>query len=151
MLMHKEFTFRGIRVDFEKSYPGSPIVVIARKHEVEQIIANILLNSIEAMVHPTGDLVIKIRFLTSNSGVDLQIIDNGEGLPENVEDELFSKFFTTKDKGTGLGLSISMELAEKFGGRLTLKARPEGGAIATLRLPLARPGAHPSIDESGST
>lgn len=136
-LLQKEFDFRQISIDFEKQGSAPPCTVLAVKHEIEQIVANLLLNSIEAFSPLATDRRIRIEFLTSNVSVDLRIIDNGQGLPKGMESEVFSKFVTTKETGTGLGLSISTALAEKFGGQLELEGEPQGGTIALLRLPLA--------------
>ena len=71
--------------------------------------------------------------------VYLSVEDNGSGiLPESLPN-LFLAFFTTKDGGNdlGLGLYISRGIVEEFGGRISARARPEGGSIFELTLPVA--------------
>jgi signal transduction histidine kinase len=70
----------------------------------------------------------------------VSITDTGSGIPVDLMGRIFDPFFTTKPvgEGTGLGLSISYEIAKKHGGEIGAANAPEGGAVFTLRLPLAR-------------
>ena len=74
--------------------------------------------------------------------VVLTIQDNGPGLPEENLDRVFDPFFTTKDpgKGTGLGLAICDRLVDGMGGRISVENAASGGAVFTLRIPMAVPG-----------
>jgi len=71
------------------------------------------------------------------------IADSGPGIATDVIGRIFDPFFTTKPlgEGTGLGLSISYEIAKKHGGDLSAESPAGGGAVFTLRLPLARKAA----------
>ena len=66
--------------------------------------------------------------------------DHGTGLDAGVADRLFDPYFSTKSKGTGLGLAICRNLADRMGGSIILRSRPDGtrenpGALAELTLP----------------
>ena len=74
----------------------------------------------------------------------ITVADRGKGLPEGKEEKIFQRFYTERpsEEGfgqhSGLGLSIARQIANAHGGSLTAENRPDGGAIFTLRLPLAR-------------
>jgi signal transduction histidine kinase len=72
----------------------------------------------------------------------IDIADTGPGIPPEIMGRLFDPFFTTKPvgEGTGLGLSISYEIVKKHGGEIRAESPADGGAIFTVRIPLARPG-----------
>ena len=65
------------------------------------------------------------------------------GIAPDVLGRIFDPFFTTKPvgEGTGLGLSISYEIITKHGGEIRAQSPPAGGAVFTIRLPVARAGA----------
>jgi signal transduction histidine kinase len=68
---------------------------------------------------------------------EIDITDRGVGFGGADPEQLFQAFHTTKPSGTGLGLAIVRRLPSLQGGSVLLKARDGGGAIATLRLPIA--------------
>lgn len=118
--------------------PGAlevPHVIKGDAMELSQVFVNILSNAID--VSPEG-ATIKIEVSNRNGYVEISIKDQGEGIPEEVEDRLFTPFFTTKEvgKGTGLGLAISKNIVEQFGGRIEFRnEETPWGAGFTIRLP----------------
>ena len=70
----------------------------------------------------------------------VSIADTGSGIAPDVIGRIFDPFFTTKTvgEGTGLGLSISYEIVKKHGGEIRAESPPGGGAVFTVRLPIAR-------------
>jgi signal transduction histidine kinase len=70
--------------------------------------------------------------------VELQVYDNGEGIPQEVLERVFDPFFTTKTQGgTGLGLAISRRIVEEAGGAITAESETGRGTSFTVRLPVA--------------
>ena len=67
---------------------------------------------------------------------EIRVQDNGAGLTHDALSHALDPFFTTKDSGTGLGLSISFEIVQAHDGELTLCNGSDGGAVATIRLPI---------------
>ncbi len=102
-----------------------------------QIFVNLLQNARDA--DPRGRIDVGARL--GDGEVVLHVRDQGPGLPAGVRAHLFEPFFTTKPpgQGTGLGLYTSYALARGLGGSLALDDHPEGGAVATLRLPVSDP------------
>jgi signal transduction histidine kinase len=71
--------------------------------------------------------------------VRIEVVDHGHGIAEDVLPRVFEPFFSTRPpaRGMGLGLAISRTIVEGVGGQIWLENRPEGGAIAIVRLPVA--------------
>lgn len=126
-----QFAKRGIRVELVQS-PGSPVAAAASS-EVEQVLNTVLANAIEAM--KSGGLL-RIGWRPAPGGrLAIEIEDNGPGLsPEQLE-QLFVPFQTSKSSGLGVGLALGRRIAERLGGTLDLKNRPERGVAVTLTLP----------------
>ncbi len=106
--------------------------------EISQVWTNLLLNAVDAM-GSHGDINIKAS--ASSHFIQIQIADSGPGIPmENLE-KIFETNFTTKNSsksfGLGLGLTISRNIITKNGGAIEAANRAEGGAIFTIRLPIA--------------
>jgi two-component system NtrC family sensor kinase len=70
--------------------------------------------------------------------IEINVSDNGNGIPKNVLDKIFQPFFTTKPtgQGTGLGLSLSYDILKSHGGRIEVQSQPNEGTIFTILLPL---------------
>lgn len=113
--------------------------VIADKVQVEQVILNLLRNSLEAIVK-AGSARREI-LLTASAGepgfVEIAVADAGPGLPPDVAERLFMPFITTKAAGMGLGLSIGRSIIEAQGGRLWLAESGAGGCCFRFTLPEA--------------
>ncbi|WP_158774337.1 sensor histidine kinase [Cobetia sp. L2A1] len=72
---------------------------------------------------------------TTVAGVEIRIMDHGNGVPEHLKTRIFTPFFTTRANGSGIGLSVSSGLITQLGGRLWLEDTPGGGATFCLWLP----------------
>jgi len=87
-----------------------------------------------------------VRVSTSNeqASIRVDVADTGPGVSEEVKEELFETFATTKDTGMGVGLMISKSIIDAHYGRMELKPNPGGGAVFSFTLPLsACPGSAP--------
>jgi PAS domain S-box-containing protein len=108
--------------------------------ELKQLVANLISNAADA-VEPGGKIRISLATASAEQGdgVQIQIADNGPGVPEKNYAHIFEPFFTTKeDVGTGLGLWVSKEIAERHGGNIQLSSGIDnglGGAVFTVFLP----------------
>jgi PAS domain S-box-containing protein len=108
--------------------------------ELKQLVANLISNAADA-VEPGGKIRISLAPASAEQGdgVEIQIADDGPGVPEKTHSHIFEPFFTTKeDVGTGLGLWVSKEIAERHGGTIQLDTANNnglGGAVFTVFLP----------------
>ncbi len=136
-----------IRLDFPAG--ERPISVVADATQVRQVVLNLLLNALDAVppggtVHLESDVEGKPPAASHgrwkrrrNGWAAVRVSDNGTGLPEKLAERVFEPFVSTKESGTGLGLSICKRILEAHGGEITAANAPEGGAVFTVRLPLA--------------
>jgi two-component system C4-dicarboxylate transport sensor histidine kinase DctB len=103
---------------------------------LQQILLNLIINAEHSLASQT-DGRIEIRIATTAEIVEVRVIDNGVGLPQDLAPRLAEPFFTTKQAAAGLGLTVAAGLADMLGGRLELQNRVGGGALALLTLPAA--------------
>jgi PAS domain S-box-containing protein len=114
----------------------APILLDGDAAQIQQLLLNLLLNSLDAMA-AGGELTVRVR--VSGEQLDLAVIDTGDGIREDMLEQLFVPFSTSKPTGVGLGLGICRRIANAHGGTLTGRNRSEGGAEFCLSLPLSSP------------
>jgi PAS domain S-box-containing protein len=112
--------------------------VMGDRVQLQQVILNLIMNSIDAMkdVEGTRELIITSR-RAEHDELLASVSDTGVGLPPQQADQIFNAFFTTKPQGTGMGLSISRSILESHGGRLWAADNTPRGARFCLTLPIA--------------
>ena len=110
--------------------------------KLSQVFMNLLSNAFHAIADK-GD--VWIRTSADDHVVQVEIEDNGHGIPRENLKRIFEPFFTTKavGQGTGLGLSISYGIIEQHHGKIFVANAAGGGAIFTLRLPILQENANP--------
>jgi len=123
---------RGVTV--QRDYQPVPLLVNSFGSELNQVWTNIIDNAIDAM-HGTGEL--RIRTYRDDGCVVVEIVDNGPGIPEEVQPHIFEPFFTTKGvgEGTGLGLDTVQRIVKKHRGNIQLSSKP-GDTRFQVWLPL---------------
>ena len=123
-----------LQVEYLQQMPDEPVMVLGDQIRLEQVVINLIRNSLDAMAK-TNNPKLKIILKTNNNAV-ITIIDNGHGISDLKS--LFEPFYTTKDPGhgVGLGLAISSGIIKELGGRLIAKNSPDSGAIFEITLPL---------------
>lgn len=84
---------------------------------MEQALINLLTNSMYSLAHLTNK-EISIEATQTNNRLYISIIDNGPGVPKEIEDKIFLPFFTTRKEGAGIGLTLSKNIIEAHGGYL---------------------------------
>ncbi|MGN6702059.1 MAG: PAS domain S-box protein, partial [Burkholderiaceae bacterium] len=115
------------------SYAPRLPAVSADRVMLEQVLLNLTRNAIEAMQHVAPErriLRIAVRPEEKQAGqqnVEVQVIDQGHGIPTEVAERLFSPFFSTKAEGMGMGLNICRTAIELHGGTLSHLRNPTGG------------------------
>ena len=119
--------------------------------ELTQVVINLVVNAAHAMPQG-GALRIATRDVQTDAQagagdgaeVEIEIADDGPGMPPEVLARIFDPFFTTKRSlGTGLGLSISQTLVTHAGGTILAQSTPGAGSRFTIRLPAAEPAGGP--------
>jgi len=93
------------------------------------------LTTVESRPIDERGIVLEVRAGEAKDEVELAVRDSGPGIPDNLADEVFKPFFTTKSNGTGLGLALSRTIIEAHGGRLWTDRIPQQvGAIFRFTL-----------------
>jgi PAS domain S-box-containing protein len=122
----------SIRADLDGGLPK----VMADSVQVQQVMMNLIMNSIDAMkeVDNTRELSIQSQ-LAEDQQLLISVSDTGVGLPPQQTDQIFDAFFTTKSHGLGMGLRISRSIVESHGGRLWASDNSPSGARFHFTLP----------------
>jgi signal transduction histidine kinase len=112
-------------------------LVMGDRVQLQQVIMNLTMNSIEATKNVEGAREIAIR---SQQGAEDQVLvcvsDTGVGLPPQQTDQIFQAFFTTKPQGTGMGLAICRSIVDSHGGRLWAGGNSPRSASFSFTLPV---------------
>lgn len=134
--LDQEALYRGIHVDLELG--DSLPVIESDRGQLQQIFLNLVNNAIDA-IGKDGKVTIKTQMRDQNS-IQIDVTDNGKGIPQNIISHIFEPFFTTKDsaekKGTGLGLFITYGIIKKLGGHISVRSRVGVGTTFTVTLPI---------------
>jgi signal transduction histidine kinase len=124
------------RVTVHRKLGDLPQVECIRS-SIDQVFLNLLANAAQA-IEGSGAITIETR--REGEMAVITVADTGPGIAPGVIGRIFDPFFTTKTvgEGTGLGLSISYEIVKKHGGEIVAESPVSGGAVFTVRLPIAR-------------
>ncbi|GJL77992.1 MAG: sensor histidine kinase [Nitrospinaceae bacterium] len=108
------------------------------KPKIKQVLINLIYNAMESM--PSGgDLTLQTyrgEYIGGKNVITVRIEDTGGGIPQDIFENIFNPFFTTKSSGTGLGLSISRKIIEIHGGTIRVENNLGRGVTVFLHLPL---------------
>lgn len=128
--------------------PDVPPVELDRGR-YEQLLLNLVVNARDAM-DGTGRLCVSIDRVPSNDDtveqVRVRVADTGPGIPDEIVDQLFDAFFTTKETGTGLGLSTVLKVAEGAGGSVRVASTGPEGTMFEVLLPAVPVEERPTDD-----
>ena len=121
-------------VTIQREYAPDLPQIQAYGSELNQVWTNLIDNAVDAM---DGSGTIILRTSHEKDWVVVDIEDSGPGMPEDIQQKLFSPFFTTKPlgKGTGLGLNISYKIIQKHNGEINVFSQP-GRTAFSVRLPV---------------
>jgi two-component system cell cycle sensor histidine kinase/response regulator CckA len=137
----------GSPVKFETEFEEAAGPVEADRGQLIQIFQNLIINARQAMDDQySGIITIRMRNLTlrddqaaglaAGDYVQIEVQDNGSGIPEDKIDRIFEPFFTTKKTGTGLGLATVLSIVRKHGGQLGVASTVGSGTTFTVFLPV---------------
>ena len=134
--MRKSVMGKSVRI--ERHYAAGLPLVPVDESLCEQAFLNLVQNAYEAMEDHGGTLRVEVRPTTLNDceGVELRLADTGPGVPNELREEIFNPFVTTKKTGVGLGLSIVSKIVDGHHGSIHVENAPGGGAVFTLFFPL---------------
>jgi two-component system NtrC family sensor kinase len=132
------------------------ITLLGDRQRLQQVFLNLVKNAVEAVPPGSGRVVVGARRVTAGSAlqsdaalvvhgaglpvgdvIEIEVRDNGPGIPAEIRKKIFDPFFTTKDvgKGSGLGLFIAYEIIDEHDGSIAVESATGGGTAFTIRLP----------------
>ncbi|MFA9440425.1 nitrogen regulation protein NR(II) [Uliginosibacterium sp. sgz301328] len=141
-LILAEFANVRVQRDYDVSLPQ----LTADREQLIQAVLNIARNAAQAM-QGAGDIILRTRAARQVTlakkryklALELQVIDNGPGIPDDIRDKIFYPLVTGREGGTGLGLSIAQSFVEQHQGTIELDSAP-GRTCFTIRLPIVQTG-----------
>ena len=138
-LIHAEYHDVSVRRDYDTSLPE----LTGDREQLLQAVLNISRNAAQAM-HGKGEIIFRTRAARQVTlakkhhqlALELQVIDNGPGIPEAIRDRIFYPLVSGRENGSGLGLTIAQSFVQQHGGTIEVSSRP-GRTCFSLLLPLA--------------
>jgi two-component system sensor kinase FixL len=123
----------GVRTVFD--FQQGADMVMADRVQIQQVLINLMRNAVEAM-RESEDRELIVRTSAAGPGeVKVEVIDTGPGISEEIVQQVFKPFVTTKAGGMGIGLSISKRIIESHGGEIEASRNERGGATFCFTLP----------------
>jgi PAS domain S-box-containing protein len=128
------------RIRIKEEVPNSPLTLLGDENQIQQLLLNLFLNSIEA-IEQQGTITIRAREKVDGNSeprrIHLEVEDTGKGIPEEELPKIFDPFFTSRKKrGFGLGLYISKTIVEKHNGTIVTSSNEGQGTLTTVELPI---------------
>jgi len=133
-LVRYELNRKSLQV--KESFEDLPPIQ-ADPNKLKQVFINLLINAAQAVEEHGGTISVSTRVVNGEE-VEVEVADSGPGIPKELQEEIFTPFFTTKKEGegTGLGLYICRNLVREHNGRLLVASEPGEGTVFKVVLPI---------------
>jgi signal transduction histidine kinase len=122
--------------------PKTPVPTVAAvQGQLDDVWLNLLLNAHDALIGQEGaEIGIELHYQPGDPFIQVDVYDNGPGIPESIQTEIFKPFFTTKPvgEGTGLGLHICSQVLERIQGSIAVESTLGQGTRFLVRLPVKK-------------
>jgi nitrogen fixation/metabolism regulation signal transduction histidine kinase len=130
LLMEEELA--ETKINFVTKIDPENLMVSADEQLIEQVIINLIRNSIHALENRNDPTIELKAFYNKRGRVTMQVTDNGTGILPEVLDKIFIPFFTTKQSGSGIGLSLSRQILRLHNGTISAHSVPEKETVFTM-------------------
>ncbi len=138
-LRAKDKSFNAtLQTDFDTSIDKINMV----PQDIGRVLLNLYNNAFYAVAekrkqHPDYEPTVSVSTKKINDKIEIRVKDNGNGIPQKVQDKIFQPFFTTKPtgQGTGLGLSLAYDIIKAHGGEIKVETKEGEGAEFIIVLP----------------
>ncbi|MFZ1082627.1 MAG: ATP-binding protein [Candidatus Kryptoniota bacterium] len=121
------------KIWFTCSVEPSDLELTADPYLIEQVLINMVLNSISALAATLSPMIKLFAKIDNRGGTIIQVIDNGHGIAEELQEKIFIPFFTTRKEGSGIGLSLARQIMRAHKGTITVHSAPNEETTFTLR------------------
>ena len=129
-------TMRKSGIKIEASLTSDLPWTYADKNLIEEMVLNLLNNAAEAMKTMEAGKKVGVTTFIAGDHIVIQVSDSGPGVPEEIRDQIFDPYFTTKHEGTGIGLSLCHRIINDHGGSVTVSDSEFGGAEFRIEIPI---------------
>lgn len=119
LLFEQEFLTKKVNIVFNNS---QEVIINADKQQIEQVLINLLSNSLNALFNTTSP-EISITISQENNRIHLSVSDNGIGVSDEIKDNIFVPYFTTRKDGSGIGLTLSKSIMEAHNGKIIFNSK----------------------------
>lgn len=131
-IMMAEKIARQVNIEIKQMIALEDVAILGDEDKLTQLFQNMIVNAIQAIER---DGILEIKALENKGFIEIYIRDTGPGIPEEIRQNVFQPFFTTKERGTGLGLSICYSIATAHGGSLEVLKTDKKGTTFLIILP----------------
>jgi nitrogen fixation/metabolism regulation signal transduction histidine kinase len=100
------------------------IELFADENLISQVLLNLLKNALEALDGKADGMIRILVKVADNNRPEIKVADNGPGIPDEIMEQVFVPFFTTRENGSGIGLSLSRQIMRLHGGSLQVRSVP---------------------------
>jgi two-component system NtrC family sensor kinase len=136
VFLKAEIDRAGVQV--EKEFPREELTLRSDPRMLEQVMVNLLANAVDAIAEKGEKSgLIRVRLRRDSAQVEIEVQDNGTGIPDENRGRVFDLLFTTKapGRGTGLGLPICRNIVKNLGGEILFRTESGSGSTFVVRLP----------------
>ena len=130
-LLYEEISKR--KIDFKCSVKPDKLEITADADQIEQVLINLVLNSLYALEGKDNPEINLIGFIDRGGRGVIQVTDNGPGIPDDIIEKIFIPFYTTRKGGSGIGLSLSQQIMRAHRGNIRVNSSLGEGTTFTLR------------------
>jgi len=125
-------------IKMKNRFHQESIQIMADANRIRQVLYNLVQNAMDA-TDPGGMLIVRTRIEQSYAVMEVE--DTGAGISDEIQEKLFTPFFSTKAKGSGLGLPVSKKIIDDHGGFMKVVTREGIGSRFSVYLPMISEGA----------
>jgi signal transduction histidine kinase len=130
LLMAPSIEAKHINIEFKISGPKLELDIDT--HLIEQVLINLILNAVDACKNSENSEIKVIATQNSNRDIVIKVYDNGTGIPQDILENIFVPFFTSKATGSGIGLSLCKQIMLLHKGRIIVKSIEGEGTVFSL-------------------
>ncbi len=130
LLMQPSLDVKDIVIEFKEITPKLELDIDG--HLIEQVLINLILNAIDACKTNENPKIRVTAEQTSNRNTIIKVFDNGSGIPDEILENIFIPFFTSKDTGSGIGLSLCKQIMLQHKGKILVNSREGEGTVFSL-------------------
>lgn len=130
-----EPTLIQYHIELEIILKNTNLKITADRSLLDQMFINLMLNAIDAVKEAENPCIQLYAEQLKENTIELKILDNGKGMPKEIQERIFIPFFSTKNSGSGIGLSLCKQIVLLHGGNIDVHSIENKGTVFTVELP----------------